>query len=161
MFNAPGFLKPDKCCCIYHENKHPPEHIYFAYVQTDTRSLPLEQVFFVVGNHEMWTGRRKSTAKGGGEGEPEGVSSVDKLVQLHRMCEVGGHPAPRKNVSMYHTAYGTDFAVFFVGLKPADGLRGRIGWGPLQDRAPRYLVVHEGVHPSHAKFVVCMHVLSA
>lgn len=53
-------------------------------------SLRTEQVFFVVGNHEMWTGRRRSTAKGDGDGELEVVSSVDKLVQLHRMCEVGG-----------------------------------------------------------------------
>lgn len=38
------------------------------------------QVFFVVGNHEMWTGRRK----------PEGgVDSVEKLVQMHRLCKVG------------------------------------------------------------------------
>ncbi|CAM9213644.1 unnamed protein product [Ectocarpus fasciculatus] len=37
-----------------------------------------DEVFFVVGNHEMWTGRRK----------PEGgIDSVEKLVQMHRLCE--------------------------------------------------------------------------
>ncbi|CAM9447791.1 unnamed protein product, partial [Ectocarpus sp. 12 AP-2014] len=37
-----------------------------------------DEVFFVVGNHEMWTGRRR----------PEGgVDSVEKLVQMHVLCE--------------------------------------------------------------------------
>lgn len=97
----------------------------------------------MVGNHEMWTRGRKATAKrSGSEGEPEGISSVDKLVQLHRMCEVGGHPAIPCCVRV---------AVFFVSLHPTGDLRGRSSGMPLQFRATRRLVVHcrEGVCPSY------------
>lgn len=49
------------------------------------------QVFFVVGNHEMWTGTRKpiTEAGAGGGGNVDAIDSVEKLVQMHRMCEVG------------------------------------------------------------------------
>lgn len=48
-------------------------------------------MFFVVGNHEMWTGSRKRRTEEGGEGGGDGdaIDSVEKLVQMHRMCEVG------------------------------------------------------------------------
>lgn len=54
----------------------------------------------MVGNHEMWTVRRKSRAGGDGEGELEGISSVDKLVQLHRMCEVSGWAAAQRKTCL-------------------------------------------------------------
>lgn len=48
------------------------------------------QVFFVVGNHEMWTGRRRLKAAEGSEGEEAQATqcSVEKLVQMHGMCQV-------------------------------------------------------------------------
>lgn len=44
------------------------------------------QVFFVVGNHDLWTARRKQNAAGTDEEEDGG--SVQKLMQVHQTCEV-------------------------------------------------------------------------
>ncbi|CAM9237004.1 unnamed protein product [Scytosiphon promiscuus] len=48
-----------------------------------------DEVFFVVGNHEMWTGRRRLKAsEGSGGDDTEAVlCSVEKLVQMHSMCQ--------------------------------------------------------------------------
>lgn len=96
----------------------------------------------MVGNHEMWTVRRKSRAGGDGEGELEGISSVDKLVQLHRMCEVGGRPLKEKRVCVSRCAR---VAALFVEMHAADDLRSRCtgpikGRAPLQFRAPVWLL---------------------
>lgn len=77
----------------------------------------------MVGNHEMWTGRRKSTAKGAREGELEGISSVDKLVQLHRMCEVGGNPA--REICAH--VCGVELQTFLL-VEPYRWFTGPIGW---------------------------------
>ncbi|CAN0426697.1 unnamed protein product [Pylaiella littoralis] len=62
-----------------------------------------DEVFFVVGNHEMWTGSRKRRTEEGGEGggDEDAIDSVEKLVQMHRMCESLG--------------VRTDPAIFVVG----------------------------------------------
>ena len=45
------------------------------------------QVFFVVGNHELWLTRREKQSEDGAKTAEDG-GSVEKLVEVHRACEV-------------------------------------------------------------------------
>ncbi|CAN0439707.1 unnamed protein product, partial [Laminaria digitata] len=69
-----------------------------------------DEVFFVVGNHELWLTRRRKSEKDGEDG-----GSVDKLVAVHRACEDLG--------------VRVDPAVFVVGGGGGAGEEGSGGTG--------------------------------